>query len=76
VDNLLGRSVDTSGLSDCTLTPNGQFFRTNKQGFLPELMAAMYENRTVYKAKSIEARKELEEVLAEIDRRKISLQTK
>jgi DNA polymerase elongation subunit (family B) len=60
VDSLLGRSVDTSGLTDCTLTPNGQFFRKDRQGFLPELMAAMYDNRTVYKAKSIEARKELE----------------
>ena len=60
VDNLLRRDVDTSGLKDCTLTPNGQFFDTSKQGFLPELMAAMYDGRTIYKKKAIEAQKELQ----------------
>jgi len=61
VDSLLARNVDTSGLTDTTLTPNGQFFRTTKQGFLPELMEAMYNDRTVYKKKAIEAKKELEQ---------------
>jgi DNA polymerase elongation subunit (family B) len=60
VDSLLSQSVITDGLVSHTLTPNGQFFRTNKQGFLPEMMETMYNDRTVYKKKAIEAKKELE----------------
>ena len=60
VDSLLGQSISTDGLVGCTLTPNGQFFRTNKQGFLPEMMETMYNDRTVYKKKAIAAKKELE----------------
>ena len=60
VDDLLSKSIDTSLLSGCTLTPNGQFFRTRRQGFLPEMMEKMYNDRTVYKKKAIEAKKELE----------------
>ena len=60
VDNLLVQRVDTSGLKNHTLTPNGQFFDIRKQGFLPELMEAMYDGRSIYKKKAIEAKKELE----------------
>lgn len=60
VDSLLGRSVDTSGLDHHTLTPNGQFFDIRKQGFLPELMEAMYDGRSVYKKKAIAAQQELQ----------------
>jgi len=60
VDKLLNREIDTSNLNGVTLTPNGQFFYTNKQGFLPKLMAAMYEDRKIYKKKSLEAKHELE----------------
>ena len=60
IDNLLNRKVSTSGLDNVTLTPNGQFFKTDKQGFLPNMMETMYNDRTVYKKKSIEAKKELE----------------
>ena len=52
VDSLLERKIDTSGLRDCTLTPNGQFFRTTEQGFLPKMMAEMYDARTIYKKKA------------------------
>ena len=62
VDTLLNKELDTSILKeyDITLTPNGQFFRITKQGFLSEMMEKMYNDRTVYKKKSIEAKKELE----------------
>ena len=60
VDSLLDHAIDTSGLKGCTLTPNGQFFRTDKQGFLPEMMEKMYNDRTVYKKKSLEAKQQLE----------------
>jgi len=62
VDELLARNVDTSVLKqlNVTLTPNKQFFRTDIHGFLPEMMERMYEDRSVYKKKAIEAKKELE----------------
>jgi len=60
VDKLLEKEIDTTGLNNVTLTPNGQFFRTDKQGFLPKLMAEMYEDRKKYKKKSLEAKQELE----------------
>ena len=60
VDSLLSRSIDLSGLKDYTLTPNGQFFSTKKQGFLPKMMEDMYNDRSAYKKKAIAAKKELE----------------
>ena len=62
VDTLLNQSVDTSGLKSfgATLTPNGQLFRTDKQGFLAKMMEDMYNDRSKYKKKAIQAKKELE----------------
>lgn len=60
IDNMLDQSVDTSSLNEVTLTPNGQFFRTDEQGFLPRIMEAMYDDRTKYKKKALEAKKALE----------------
>lgn len=62
VQNFLDRVIDTSRLREyeITVTPNGQFFRTDFQGFLPEMMESMYNGRSVYKKKAIEAKKELE----------------
>ena len=62
VDNLLKGEIDTSCLinQSVTLTPNGQFFRTDKQGFLAKMMEDMYNDRTVYKKKAIQAKKDLE----------------
>lgn len=60
IDALLNEQIDTSGLVNETLTPNGHFFRTEKQGFLPELMETMYNDRSKYKKMMIEAQKELQ----------------
>jgi DNA polymerase elongation subunit (family B) len=62
VDNLLNQSINTSVLktANVTLTPNGQFFTKERHGFLPELMETMYNDRSAYKKKAIEAKKELE----------------
>ena len=49
VEKLLMRQVDTSGLVNVTLTPNGQFFRTDIQGFLPKMLEDMYEDRKKFK---------------------------
>lgn len=57
VDKLLKQQIDMSKLKGVTLTPNGQFFRTNKQGFLPEILDKMYNDRTKYKDAMIDAKK-------------------
>ena len=60
VDKLLVKSIDTSELEGVTLTPNGQFFRTDIQGFLPKMMEEMYEDRKRFKNLMIQAKKEYE----------------
>jgi DNA polymerase elongation subunit (family B) len=60
VDKMLSKSVDTSKLKDVTLTPNGQFFRTDVQGFLPKMMEEMYEDRKKFKKMMLKAQQEYE----------------
>ena len=54
LDFLKGRNI--------TVTPNRQFFRTGKQGFLPKIMETMYKDRTKYKKLALEAKKKIEKV--------------
>jgi DNA polymerase elongation subunit (family B) len=42
------------------LAANGCFFKKDKQGFLPEIMERMYNDRVVYKEKMIAAQKDYE----------------
>ena len=49
VDKLLMKQVNTSELVNVTITPNGQFFRTDKAGFLADMMETMYEDRKKFK---------------------------
>ena len=51
IGSLLTKSIDTSflGPMQCTLTPNGQLFRTDSQGFLPKMLEDMYVQRSTYK---------------------------
>ena len=60
VDKLLSKSVDLSSLNGCTITPNGQFFRTDVQGFLPKMMAEMYEDRKKFKKMMLNAKQDYE----------------
>ena len=60
VDTLLKKKVDLSALENATLTPNGQFFRTDFQGFLPKMMEDMYEDRKKFKKLMIQAKKDYE----------------
>ena len=60
VDSLLEKRVDTSKLSDATLTPNGQFFDTKKRGFLPAMMEEMYNDRKKFKKMMLVAEQEYE----------------
>ena len=62
VDNMLTKSVDTSflGPMKCTITPNGQLFRTDHQGFLPRMLEEMYVDRSKFKKMMIQAKKDYE----------------
>jgi len=62
VDNMLSKKIDTSFLisMQCTITPNGQLFRTDRQGFLPKMMAEMYEDRKKFKKMMLAAKQEYE----------------
>jgi len=60
VDKLLSKSVDTSKLKGATITPNGQFFRTDHQGFLPKMMEEMYTDRSKFKKLMLKAKQEYE----------------
>ncbi len=62
VDKLLARSIDTSCLDthNVCLTANGQFYRRDKQGFMPEMVEKMFADRKKYKKAMLDAEQELE----------------
>jgi DNA polymerase elongation subunit (family B) len=60
VEKMLYKQVDTSRLDNVTLTPNGQFFRTDFQGFLPKMLEEMYEDRKKFKKLMLVAKQEYE----------------
>ena len=60
VDKMLMKQIDTSRLVDVTITPNGQFFRTDIQGFLPKMMVEMYDDRKKFKKMMLQAQQEYE----------------
>ncbi len=60
VDSLLEQKIDTKELNNVSITPNGQFFRTDKQGFLPKMMEEMYVDRKKFKNLMIQAQKDYE----------------
>ena len=59
---LLDEEIDTSFLKEnnITLTPNGEYFKTDEQGFLPQLMSKMYNDRVVFKKKMLKEQQKLE----------------
>jgi len=60
VDKMLSKSIDISNLQNVTVTPNGQFFRTDIQGFLPKMMEEMYTDRSKFKKLMLQAKQEYE----------------
>jgi DNA polymerase elongation subunit (family B) len=60
VDEILGGK--TSIKFDSVMAANGYYYDRTRQGFLPEMMERMYNERVQYKQKMIEAEKELEEI--------------
>jgi len=60
VEKLLNKEINTDSLNGVTLTPNGQFFRTDKRGFLPKMLEEMYEDRKKFKKLMLQAKQEYE----------------
>ena len=74
-DGILKRgSVSMSAIEDykeknLSVAANGTTYRKDIRGFLPELMEKMYQDRKDFKNKMIDAKKDLEEINAEMKRR-------
>ena len=61
VEKMLLKQVDLSELEEgFTMTPNGQFYRTDIQGFLPKMCQDMYEDRKKFKKMMLTAKQEYE----------------
>tara|TARA_B110000444_G_scaffold207080_1_gene200906 strand:- start:6674 stop:9181 length:2508 start_codon:yes stop_codon:yes gene_type:complete len=62
VDLMLHKKVDLSVAKEmnATVAPNGVMFTREKQGFFPEIMEVMYDERKAWKKKMIEYQKEKE----------------
>lgn len=62
VNALLNKELNLDFLhsTGVTCTSNQQFFRTDRRGFLAEIMDEMYKGRVGYKKKALEAKKKLE----------------
>ena len=61
VDKLLKQEYDLTMLDDgVTITPNGQFFRTDERGFLPTMLEEMYNDRKKFKKLMLQAKQEYE----------------
>ncbi len=63
VNEMLNKQHDLTPLkpASVTCTPNGALFRTKTQGFLPEMMQEMYDDRTIYKKKMLDAKQKYED---------------
>ena len=60
VDHLLDNKP-VPQLDNATFTPNGAVFHKKHQGFLPEMMQSMYNDRTIYKKKMLQAKQQYED---------------
>ena len=60
LDDIIDGKIDAP--DDMCLTANGHYYRKDAQGFLPEMMELMYNERVQYKQKMLEAQAELEEI--------------
>ena len=67
VDELLCKGVYTDFLvgQDAAMAANGQFFKRDKMGMMPEIMDLMYKDRTKYKNMAQDAKKKLQTVLGD-----------
>ena len=63
IQKLLDKEVNTDILKDrgLTVTPNGACFRTDKRGFLPELMDKFYNDRVKFKRYLLDAKQKYQD---------------
>jgi len=71
VDKLLAMKVDTSKIKDVILTANGQFFRKDIRGFLPQMMEDMYNDRKKFKKLMLKAEQDYENEKDEVKKKEI-----
>ena len=45
----------------CTITPNGALYRIDKKGFLSEMMQEIYDDRTIFKRRMLDAKQNYED---------------
>ena len=62
VDSILNKQVDLTGLVEdkVCLAPNGQFFRTDIRGFIPDIVEDLFNKRREYKKTMLDYEKDLE----------------
>ena len=62
VNKMLSKQVSLDHLKgeNACVTPNGAKFKNDSQGFLPEMMETMYNERVIYKKRMLKAKKEYE----------------
>ena len=70
IEDIINRNVDTP--KDKVMAANGYHFSRDKQGFLPEMMQKMYDDRVIYKKKMIESSKKYEKTKSQEDANDIS----
>ena len=72
IDNLLNSEYQAQG--EYCMAANGHYFKRDKQGFLPAMMQRMYDDRSLYKKKMIEAQKAYEKETNKERKREITNQ--
>jgi DNA polymerase elongation subunit (family B) len=60
VDKILNHEIDFEPYKEYAVCANGAMYRKDVRGFLPELMEKIYEDRTIYKKKMLEAKQQYE----------------
>ena len=72
IDSLLDGEYQAQG--QYCMAANGHYFKRDKQGFLPAMMQRMYDDRSLYKKKMIEAQKAYEKETDKERKREITNQ--
>lgn len=64
VESILNGTVDLSSLksNNVCIAPNGQFFRTDVRGFIPDIVEDLFNKRKIYKNEMLEYEKKLQTV--------------
>lgn len=70
IDTLLNKehNLDVLKKIELTISPNGQLFKVDSQGFLARIMEDMFKKRQLYKKKMIAAQKEMELIKKELEK--------